>query len=308
MTTAGGLASIPSSAHSQCFLCNPLRAAALCSCFMSFPSAAICPILLALSVATCGERATTQSDLASPSQLQTIGSWSDEFDGPAGAFPDPSRWTYDLGNNGGWGNGELQEYTASRNNVHLDGEGHLVIRVEATAGGYTSARLKTQGLRVAQFGRVEARIKLPVGQGIWPAFWMLGSSFNGSNWPQCGEIDVMEYKGSQQSVVHGTVHGPKYSGAGGITAAYALPRGDSFAEDFHTFALQWEPGSIRLLVDGTAFHTITPQQIPPGAPWVFDQRFFVVLNVAVGGSFVGSPDRSTAFPQEMSVDYVRYSP
>jgi beta-glucanase (GH16 family) len=271
-------------------------------------SAVFWPVLFCLWELAC--HGTSPSALQAPSVLPpaTTGPWSDEFDGPAGALPDPSRWTYDLGNNGGWGNNELEQYTADRNNVHLDGEGHLVIRVESTVDGYTSARLKTQGLRAAQFGRVEARIKLPVGQGIWPGFWMLGSSFNGSNWPDCGEVDIMEYKGSQPSVVHGTVHGPKYSGAGGITAAYASPAGASFADDFHTFAVQWEPGSIRFLVDGTVYHTVTPQQIPAGAAWVFDQRFFVLLNVAVGGNFVGPPDRTTAFPQEMLVDYVRYSP
>jgi beta-glucanase (GH16 family) len=264
--------------------------------------------LLALFVVACGGASTKSPVSSSNNSMDAIAAWADEFDGPGGAFPDSSRWTYDLGNNGGWGNGELQQYTATRDNVRLDGQGHLVIRVESTGTGYTSARLKTQGLRAVQFGRLEARIKLPVGRGIWPAFWMLGSSFNGSNWPQCGEIDVMEFRGSEPTVVHGTVHGPQYSGGQGISASYSLPAGASFSDDFHTFAVQWEPGLIRFLVDGTVYHTVTPQQIPAGAPWVFDQRFFVLLNVAVGGNFVGPPDATTSFPQEMVVDYVRYSP
>ncbi len=271
---------------------------------MSLHSPAFVAAMFVLLVNACGGPSVT---VTSPSGLQDSTPWSDEFDGPAGTLPDPSRWSYDLGNNGGWGNGELQSYTANRNNVHLDGDGHLVIRVESTADGYTSARLKTQGLRLTHFGRVEARMKLPVGQGIWPAFWMLGTSFNGRNWPQCGEIDVMEYRGNQPSVVHGTVHGPQYSGGGGITASFNLPTGN-FADDFHTFAVLWEPGSIKFTVDGAVYQSVTPQQIPAGAPWVFDQQFFVLLNVAVGGGFAGAPDSSTKLPQEMIVDYVRYSP
>ena len=234
----------------------------------------------------------------------TSGSWADEFDGPAGAPPSASSWTYDLGNNGGWGNGEIQRYDI--NNARLDGLGHLVIRVESSPSGYTSARLKTQGLRLAQFGRVEARIKLPSGQGIWPAFWMLGGSFNGSNWPDCGEIDIMESKGSRPGTVYGTVHGPQYSGGSGISGTYTLRSDGSFADDFHTFAVEWAPVSLQFLVDGAVYHSATPQRLPPSALWVFDQSFFVLLNVAVGGNFVGAPDATTRFPQEMLVDYVRY--
>jgi beta-glucanase (GH16 family) len=234
--------------------------------------------------------------------------WTDDFDGPAGSLPDSTRWRYDLGNNGGWGNGELQRYTADRANVHLDGAGHLVIRVEATADGYTSARLKTEGLRAAQFGHVEARIKLPAGRGMWPAFWMLGGTFNGSNWPGCGEIDLLEMKGQEPSVLYGGVHGPGYSGGDGITKTLRLADGASFADDFHVFAVDWQPGSIQFLVDGSVFQTVTPQAIPLGSQWVSDQPFFILLNVAVGGHFVGSPDENTRFPQEMLVDYVRYTP
>lgn len=261
-------------------------------------------IVAALSAALLGCAApTSPSESVAP---RASGPWSDEFDGPAGALPSASFWTYDLGNNGGWGNNELQRYTADINNARLDGLGHLVIRVESSQSGYTSARLKTQGLRLAQFGRVEARIKLPSGQGIWPAFWMLGGSFNGSNWPDSGEIDIMESMGSRPGTVYAAVHGPKYSGGGGISGTYSLPSNGSFADDFHTFAVEWAPASLRFMVDGAVYHSVTPQRLPPGALWVFDQSFFVLLNVAVGGNFVGPPDTTTRFPQEMLVDYVRY--
>jgi beta-glucanase (GH16 family) len=271
------------------------------------PAAVVLAAALAVAGGCASDPANDRVPTA-PGPSIAIEPWADEFDGPAGAPPDASHWTFDLGNNRGWGNGELQTYTASGTNVHLDGEGHLVIQVESTDGGYTSARLKTQGLRLAQFGRFEARLRVPVGQGVWPALWMLGGSFDGSNWPACGEIDVMELRGSQPSVVHATVHGPQYSGGGGISGSYRLPEGTSFADDFHTFAVEWAPSSIRFLVDGSVHHTVTPRQLPPGAPWVFDQRFFVLLNVAVGGNFVGPPDASTRFPQQMIVDYVRYVP
>lgn len=255
---------------------------------------------LGISLSACGDSRAT-----APTRVENDSSWSDDFDGPAGAPPNAAVWTYDTGNNNGWGNGELQRYTANRENVHLDGQGHLVIRVESSSDGYTSARLKTEGRRTVRFGRLEARIKIPAGAGIWPAFWMLGSSFDGFNWPACGEIDVAEFKGHQPAIVHAAVHGPQYSGAAGITAPFALA-GASFAEDFHTFAVVREPQLIRFVVDGLPYHTVTARDIPNGSEWVFEQPFFVLLNVAVGGNFVGTPDTGTQFPQQMLVDYVRY--
>jgi beta-glucanase (GH16 family) len=232
--------------------------------------------------------------------------WSDEFDGPANTLPNPAKWTYDLG--GGWGKNELETYTNSIKNVHLDGMGHLVIHVAATRRGYTSARLKTQGMFAAHYGDyLEARIKLPTGQGIWPTFWLLGVSFDGSNWPSCGEIDVMENLGSQPSINRGSLHGQGYSGANAISAAYVLPGGQRFSDGFHTFAIRWARGSITFLVDSTAYQTVTAASIPPGAPWVFDAPFFLLLSVAVGGNYAGPPDSTTAFPQDMLVDYVRYT-
>jgi beta-glucanase (GH16 family) len=234
-------------------------------------------------------------------------SWSDEFDGPLDSPPDPAKWTYDTGA-GGWGNQELQTYTSLAKNARLDGQGHLVLHVESTPPGFTSARLKTKGLLAARFGSVEARIKLPFGQGIWPAFWMLGNSFDGGNWPQCGEIDIMENIGREPGTVHGTVHGPGYSGSNGISARFVLPNDERLSVDFHTFKIQWAPQTISFYVDDTRYQTVTPSSLPSGAPWVFDNPFFVLLNVAVGGNFPGPPDRTTQFPQDMLVDYVRYLP
>jgi len=229
---------------------------------------------------------------------------ADEFDGPAGSAPNSAVWRYDLGA-GGWGNGELQTYTDSRRNAALDGAGNLVITARREAdGSFTSARLKTEGTSTAQYGRIEARIRIPRGQGIWPAFWMLGADIGSVGWPACGEIDVMENVGYEPTVVHGTVHGPGYSGAQGISAASTNPTGAPFADDFHVFGVDWRPDSITWSVDGTAYRTLTRADVGAN-PWVFDKPFFVVLNVAVGGSWPGSPDASTPFPQQMTVDWVR---
>jgi beta-glucanase (GH16 family) len=239
--------------------------------------------------------------------------WSDEFDGPASSAPNPSNWNYDLGG-GGWGNNEREVYTKSSDNVFLDGNGHLVIRALNNNGAYTSGRIKTQNRFAFTYGRVEARIRIPYAQGIWPAFWMLGANIETVGWPMCGEIDIMENFGKQNGdagVNHGTVHGPGYSGGAGITRAYSLPAGQQLSDDFHIFAVQWEPDSIELFVDGNSYSRVTPASLPAGAAWVFDKPFFLFLNVAVGGSPapVGYPDPSTTFPQDMVVDYVRvYQP
>jgi len=253
----------------------------------------------------CGGSSNPTS--ATPPSSTAPQTWSDEFDGPANSLPDPAKWTYDLGNNNGWGNRELETYTNSIQNVHLDGSGHLVIHVERSGATYTSARIKTQGLFSTRYGRVEARIRLPFGQGIWPAFWMLGTNITSAGWPQCGEIDVMESIGREPSVNHGSIHGPGYSGGNSVTGLYTLPGSARFADDFHAFAIQWAPQTITFFVDGVAYKTVTPSSLPNGAAWVFDNPFFLILNVAVGGNFPGSPDDTTQFPQEMIVDYVRVS-
>jgi beta-glucanase (GH16 family) len=233
--------------------------------------------------------------------------WSDEFNGPAGAPPDPYKWTYDLGG-GGWGNGELETYTDDPQNVFQDGQGRLVIRAIKTAsGGYTSARLKTQNRFTVQFGKIEARIQLPRGQGMWPAFWMLGEDVVTSGWPRCGEIDIMEVIGRQPALVHGTVHGPGYSGSNGITAQYSLPGSPPLADGFHVYSIEWSPGLIRFFLDGTSYAEVTQASLPEGAAWVYDHPFFLLLNLAVGGGWPGNPDQTTVFPQEMLIDWVRVS-
>jgi beta-glucanase (GH16 family) len=239
--------------------------------------------------------------------------WSDEFNGDAGAPPDPAKWTYDTGNNNGWGNRELENYTKDPANAHMDGKGNLVIHAEPVAsaaagapGSYTSARIKTQGLFAASpGGRVEARIKVPVGAGMWPAFWMLGNTFNNRNWPACGEIDIMESIGREPNKNHGSLHGPGYSGGKPMTAIYTLPDDKKFGDDFHTFAIDWDATVVTFYVDDTAYETVHDTDIPAGTKWVYDQPFFLLLNVAVGGNFAGPVSPDTKFPQEMLVDYVR---
>ncbi len=230
--------------------------------------------------------------------------WSQEFNGSAGSAPDGSVWNYDTGA-GGWGNGELQTYTTSRNNSALDGQGNLVITARREAdGSYTSARLQSNDKVEVKYGRVEARIQIPRGQGIWPAFWMLGGDFPQTSWPSSGEIDIMENVGKEPHRIYGTVHGPGYSGGAGISGVYQHPQNWSFADTFHTYAVDWKPGSITWSVDGNVFHQVTTSRVG-GNPWVFDKAYFLILNVAVGGQWPGYPDGSTQLPQQMKVDYVR---
>ncbi|MGY0489628.1 glycoside hydrolase family 16 protein [Streptomyces sp. WG-D5] len=240
--------------------------------------------------------------------------FSDDFDGPAGAAVDGSKWQTETGDN--VSNHERQYYTAGTNNAALDGQGNLVITAKRENPAnyqcwygtceYTSARLNTAGKFETTHGHVEARMKIPRGQGIWPAFWMLGSDIGSAGWPNCGEIDIMENVGFEPSTVHGTIHGPGYSGSGGIGAGYSLPGGAAFADDFHTFAVDWTPNKITWSVDGTVYQTRTPADVG-GNQWVFEKPFFLILNLAVGGYWPGDPDSSTQFPQQLVVDYVRVS-
>ncbi len=236
--------------------------------------------------------------------------WSDEFAQPDGSSPDPSKWTYDTGA-GGWGNSELEYYTSRTNNARIQ-NGQLVIeaRQESYLGSsYTSARLKTQAKASWAYGRMEARIQIPRGQGLWPAFWMLGTNITSAGWPNCGETDIMENIGREPALVHGTVHGPGYSGSAGIGAPYSLPGGAAFADDFHVYAVQWTTNEIKWFVDGLQYFSVNPARLPTGTMWVFTRPQFLLLNVAVGGSWPGNPDGTTVFPQRMTVDYVRvYAP
>ena len=231
--------------------------------------------------------------------------WADEFDGPAGQPPDPTRWRFDLGT--GWGNAQLEYDTSSPDNVSLDGQGNLAItaREEAYQGcDYTSGRIKTKDLFAQAYGRFEARIHLPVGQGIWPAFWMLGADIDAVGWPNCGEIDIMEYLGHEPRAIHGTIHGPGHYAGNAVSRSHVLAQG-GFHLGFHDFAVEWGPDEIRWYVDGYNYHTVGPADLPPGSRWVYDHPFFMLLNVAVGGRWPGAPDETTVFPQTMLVDYVR---
>jgi len=232
--------------------------------------------------------------------------WQDEFNGPAGQLPDSTKWSIDVGTD--WGNGQLEYDTDRPENVSMDGNGNLAIvaREEEYMGqNYTSARIHTQGLFEQMYGRFEARINLPIGQGIWPAFWMLGSEFNVSlDWPEAGEIDIMEYRGHEPDTIHGTLHGPGYSGMTPITGLFDL-NGEGFDGEFHTFAVEWNDSSITWFIDEEPYQTFTPNDRPEGTEWVFDQPFFLILNLAVGGGWPGPPDENTVFPQTMLIDYVR---
>jgi len=232
--------------------------------------------------------------------------WSDEFTQPDGSSPDPAKWNYDTGG-GGWGNNEWEYYTSRTNNARIEA-GMLVIEAhEESYGGrdYTSARLLTKGKWSWTYGRIEVRIKIPRGQGIWPAFWMLGANIDSVSWPTCGEIDIMENIGREPTIVHGTVHGPGYSGGNGIGGSYSLPGGGVFADGFHNFAVEWTTNQIKWFVDGQQYFTVTPARLPGGTTWVLDQPQFLLLNVAVGGIWPSYPDETTTFPQRMTVDYVR---
>ena len=237
--------------------------------------------------------------------------WSDEFNDRNGSAVDSTRWSFDIGGHG-WGNNELETYTSRASNAHVEDGSLVITALKETFTGpdkitrdYTSARLLTRKKFSQQYGRFEARIKIPFGQGIWPAFWMLGENIETVHWPNCGEIDIMENIGREPSTVHGTFHGPGYSGGKGVSAAYTLPNGEKFADDFHIFAVEWESNVIRFYADGKLYSTRTPADLPAGASWVFDHPFFLILNVAVGGGWPGNPDETTVFPQRMLVDYVR---
>jgi beta-glucanase (GH16 family) len=237
--------------------------------------------------------------------------WSDEFNGPPNAPPDASKWSYDLGHNtDGWGNHELEAYTNSIENVHQDGQGHLVIRaLKDAAGEYTSGRIITKGKFTTTYGKIEARVKIPYGQGVWPAFWSMGADVDTVQWPNCGEIDIMENIGKEPGIQHGSVHGPGYSDGHSLTGTYALAKGEKLSDAFHVYGIVWTKESIEFLFDGHAYFKATSASVPSGSKWIFNKPFFLLLNLAVGGDWPGSPDSSTIFPREMLVDYVRvYEP
>jgi beta-glucanase (GH16 family) len=237
--------------------------------------------------------------------------WSDEFNLPDGSSPDASKWNLVTGGNG-FGNAELESYTNRPQNAEIQ-NGNLVITAlkESYTGAdmvpqnYTSARLNSSNKFQQAYGRFEARIKIPYGQGIWPAFWLLGSDISTKGWPRCGEIDIMENIGREPSTIHGTIHGPGYSGGKGIGSPFSFPDSRKFADDFHVYAVEWSPNQIKFFVDNNLYATRAPSDLPAGTKWVYDHPFFILLNLAVGGKWPGDPDGTTVFPQQMLVDYVR---
>ena len=243
-----------------------------------------------------------------PSDGEWLLTWEDDFEGDAGAPPDGDVWVHDVGG-GGWGNNQLEFNTDRVENAALDGQGHLAITAlrEAYEGNdFTSARLKTKGRFDQAGGRFEARIRLPEGQGLWPAFWLLGANIDEVGWPWCGELDVLEAQGEVPATVYGTAHGPGASGAGGIGGHYTLSDG-SFADDFHDLAVEIDPGHVAWYVDGVLYQRLSEGDLPPNAVWIYDEPIFVLLNLAVGGHFVAPPTDATPFPATMLVDWVRVS-
>jgi len=293
--------------------------------------------LLVLTASCNNSTETTQEEVSTPTDSYDPGpnwklAWADEFDRDS---LDGRNWTYQIEPAGRF-NDEWQRYTSSTQNAYIDNE-CLVIKAihESDAHGmdqYTSARLHTANKHTWTYGKIAARIKLPKGQGIWPAFWMLGSDIDTNPWPAAGEIDIMELRGQEPSTIAGSVHGPGYSGGDAVTEDFELEDG-RFDTEFHVFAIEWGPDFIDYYVDDELYQTITPESLPidvnegvegadeelcfpvddddcEGDPmnerWVFNKDFFLLLNVAVGGDYVGNPtDDQSRFPQTMIVDYVR---
>ena len=263
----------------------------------------------AQSTPSSGATATFADPAASGGPWRLV--WHDEFDGKAGTPPDPAHWGYDLGSQSGWGNNEWEYYTKDPSNAAMDGEGHLAITARKSDGSidcyygpcqYTSARLLTKNLFQFKYGLVQARIKVPTGVGLWPAFWMLGSNVDTEGWAGCGEIDVMENVGRTPNTLYGTIHGPGYSGGSGLggTVLTTAPLSD----DYHVFAVEWSPEGVKWTLDGKQYFQAKPADAAPN-DWVFDHDFFILLNLAVGGLFAGLISPDTVFPATMSVDYVR---
>ncbi|MGJ4803195.1 carbohydrate-binding protein [Luteimonas sp. SDU82] len=251
----------------------------------------------------------TSSIIVRPAARNLV--WSDEFDSASTA-----NWTFETGGHG-WGNSELQYYTNGQNAFiqHDASIGSNVLVIEARRGApsgascwygscqYSSTRMISRGKREFRHGRIEARIRLPQTQGIWPAFWMLGSNFGQVGWPNSGEIDIMEHVGFEPMLTHGAIHGPGYSGNTPFTGTHDL--GQQADAAYRLYAVEWDTNGIRWFVDGQQFYAVTRAQVEARGAWVFDQPFFLLLNIAVGGTWPGSPDASSVFPQRMYVDYVR---
>jgi beta-glucanase (GH16 family) len=244
------------------------------------------------------------TDTSQPPAGWTL-AWSDEFNGAKGDSLDKTKWAYDVGPNDA--NMEQEYYTDRPENSGYDGDGHFLITAlheDYMGYHYTSAKFTSSGKYEPKYGRFEARVKLAAGKGLWPAFWALGTNIGDVGWPDCGEMDIMETVGDQLTMNHGSLHGPGYSGGADLTGTYTLPNHGTLDTDFHVYAAEWEENVVRFYVDDTLYETRTPDDVPPGKQWVYDHDVFMILNVAVGGSWPGNPDNSI-FPQSISIDYVR---
>jgi beta-glucanase (GH16 family) len=236
--------------------------------------------------------------------------WSDEFNAPNGSPPDPTKWNIVTGGKG-FGNNELETYTSRPANIRQE-NGNLVITAQkedltgpdGIPRHYTSARINTQNHFAQKYGRFEARIQLPAGKGIWPAFWLLGDNHETTKWPKCGEIDILETIGAPDTT-YSTLHGPGYSGSKGLSAKFPLPAGESVNTAFHLYAVEWSANDIKFFFDDRLISERTPADLPQDSRWVYDHPFYVLLNLAVGGYWPGNPDDTTVFPQRMLIDYVR---
>jgi len=273
---------------------------------------------LVLLASTLGVVACAKNPSIPTSRITWVLRWSDEFDGPSGGRLDSTKWNYDIGDgcaqrNCGWGNNEKEYYTDAAANISLNGRGQLAITARRAPAGLScyygpclsrSGKITTRDKMFAEPGRVEARIKLPLGQGLWPAFWMLGHDCLAIPWPTCGEIDIMENKGSQPSTTSSAVHGPGYSGNTPFVHRHTLASG-TISDDFHKYAVEWDSLHVRFFVDDRVHYEITRAALQHYGKSVLSQSFFVILNLAVGGSFDGDPTSDAIFPATMLVDYVR---
>jgi beta-glucanase (GH16 family) len=273
-------------------------------------------LIAALSVVACSEPPLAEPEVWQAPASGWIEVWRDDFDGPAQSAPDPARWNLETNELGF--NEELNHNTDDRKNSFQDGSGNLVLQAlkeqyvdangKPSTQPYTSARLNTRGKLEQTYGKFEARIKLPLGgRGVWPAFWMLGDDIDSAGWPDCGEVDILEWRGSEPRTVISSLHGPRYAGGDSYNDRYDFPSG-SGADEFHVFTFEWTPDAVRWLVDGNEFYVKTAEALRSRThDWVYDHPFFLILNLAIGGIFDGDPDASTVFPQQMLVDYVSVS-
>ena len=280
----------------------------------------MCLCVLSAAIVSCADVQPSQSPTLPNGGTPTWTLvWRDEFDGPAGTLPDSLKWSHDTADGCpvgicGFSNRDKQYYTRAPDNASLNGFGQLAIVARRASPGllcsdgpcrYTSAKMTTRGKMGALPGRVEARIKIPSGQGLWPAFKILGTSFPATPWPQCGELDIMENRGSDPRTVSSAMHGPGYFNVAFLGHAYTLHNGGTLADDYHDYVVEWNSERVSFYVDATLHFSFNRAEVERFGPWPFDQSFFIVLNLAVGGVYDGDPQSDVIFPATMLTDYVR---